>query len=131
MSADRAWGPDGNHPLIIIIYRLLPVPSHLTLLCAWGRPAPLLLKSDRHATGEEIMRVREMLAKKKAHEVVTISTAADIGAAVRLLMRHTIGGLPVVKPDGTLVGFISERDVVRGLNRGTEGITHTSIEEIT
>lgn len=57
------------------------------------------------------MRVRELLSKKPA-EIVTVEAGADLGTAVRLLMEHGVGGLPVVTEEDTPVGFLSERDVV-------------------
>jgi CBS domain-containing protein len=76
------------------------------------------------------MRVRELLGKKKSAEVITIAPSSDVGLAARLLMQHTIGGLPVVRSDGKVVGFVSERDIVRALNRGTEGTRRLPIEEV-
>jgi CBS domain-containing protein len=48
--------------------------------------------------------------------VIAVEPRTDVGAAVRLLFAHNVGGLPVVTADGDVVGFIAERDVVRSLN---------------
>jgi CBS domain-containing protein len=61
------------------------------------------------------MRIREVLASKPEHEVVTVQPDATVRELVALLARHNIGAL-VVSGDGTSVdGIVSERDVVRRL----------------
>lgn len=63
------------------------------------------------------MAVRELLKKKPAR-VITVESTADVARAARLLMQHEIGGLPVVEhPGGSLVGFMSEREIVDALDR--------------
>jgi CBS domain-containing protein len=64
-------------------------------------------------------RVRDLL-QKKSSEVVTIEPGADIGAAARLMQRHSIGGLPVTEANGRLVGFLSESDIVRAVDRSID-----------
>jgi CBS domain-containing protein len=59
-------------------------------------------------------RVGDLLRSKDGG-VVTVALDADTETAVRLLLRHHIGGLPVVGPDGAAVGFIAERDVVQAV----------------
>jgi CBS domain-containing protein len=61
-------------------------------------------------------KLQELLRAKSA-SLVTVLPTADLGSAVRLFQRHDIGGLPVVEPDGRLVGFLGERDVIRALDR--------------
>ena len=76
------------------------------------------------------MRVRNLLETKKTAEVITIAPSADVPTAARLLLQHTIGGLPVVRPDGVLVGFVSERDFVRTVNLHTDRIRSLTVEQI-
>jgi CBS domain-containing protein len=60
------------------------------------------------------MHVHDLLDRKGgAAALITVSPDAHLAAAVRLLVTHHIGGLPVVDPGGALVGFLDERDVVR------------------
>jgi CBS domain-containing protein len=61
------------------------------------------------------MRVGDLLGAK-SENVITIDAQADIRTAVRLLMEHGIGALPVLNADGALVGVISERDIVRAVD---------------
>jgi CBS domain-containing protein len=63
------------------------------------------------------MRVRDLLGRKSA-TLITVDAKADVGTAIRLLIEHNIGGLPVVVGDGAVVGFVAERDVVRALHEG-------------
>jgi CBS domain-containing protein len=61
------------------------------------------------------MSVREILRTKGNH-VVTVRPETGLAEAVRLLMRHGIGGLPVVDRNGSYVGLLSERDLVHALD---------------
>jgi CBS domain-containing protein len=60
------------------------------------------------------------LLKHKGSAVVTIGPERTVSELVGLLAEHRIGGV-VVTDDDTIVGIVSERDVVRGLGR--EGAT--------
>jgi CBS domain-containing protein len=62
------------------------------------------------------MRVRELL-QSKTGPVITVGAADTIETAVRLLIRHRVGGLAVTDDHGTLTGFIGERDIVEVVNR--------------
>jgi CBS domain-containing protein len=73
------------------------------------------------------MRVRE-LVKGKGSGAITVSPDTDLGTAARLLMQHNIGGLPVVRADGTLVGLLAERDLVRAVDRSSTSIRHVPVE---
>ena len=44
--------------------------------------------------------------------VVTVGPDELLLDAARLILRHHVSGLPVVEADGTLVGLISEHDVM-------------------
>ena len=74
------------------------------------------------------MRVRELIGRKKG-EVIRIAATADVAAAAKLLMEHGIGGLPVVRGQ-SLVGFISERDIVRATHRGFESVRGLPVEAV-
>lgn len=75
------------------------------------------------------MRVRELLRVKSPH-VITVGRSADIATAARLLMVHNIGGLPVVAEEGTLVGFLAERDIVRAVDTNPGVIRHLPVERV-
>ncbi len=63
------------------------------------------------------MSVRDLL-KQKPQGVVLVESGARTVTAARMLIEHGVGGLPVVDAEGQLVGFLSERDVVRVVDRG-------------
>lgn len=63
------------------------------------------------------MSVRDLL-KLKPQGVVLVEAGATTATAARMLIEHGVGGLPVVDAEGRLVGFLSERDVVRVVDRG-------------
>jgi CBS domain-containing protein len=75
------------------------------------------------------MRVREILAKKSSR-VITVESHAELNTAVRLMMQHEIGGLPVVAHGTTPIGFIAERDVVDALDRYDGPIGHLRVEGV-
>jgi CBS domain-containing protein len=52
--------------------------------------------------------------------VITIAPDATITEAAELLLAHRISGAPVVDADGKLVGIVSEGDLLRRVEAGTE-----------
>ena len=58
------------------------------------------------------MRVRDLISDK-SDTVITVQAKDELSTAIHLLMRHNIGGLPVLGNDGHVVGILAERDVVR------------------
>ena len=54
------------------------------------------------------MRVRDLMSKS----VVTIAPEESAALSARLLSRHELGALPVCAADGTLVGIVTDRDIV-------------------
>ena len=53
-------------------------------------------------------------------DVVTVKPDDDVATAVRLLAEHDVSALPVVDDSGVVVGIISEADLVRRVEIGTE-----------
>lgn len=74
------------------------------------------------------MLVRDLLARKSP-TVITIEPEMDVGTAARLIMRHDIGGLPVVTLTGSLVGFVAERDIVRLIDNGGDDVRRVRVEQ--
>jgi CBS domain-containing protein len=52
--------------------------------------------------------------------VITVEPDASIVHAVRLMLQHRISGLPVVDAKGVLVGILSEGDLLRRQETGTQ-----------
>jgi CBS domain-containing protein len=70
------------------------------------------------------MLVSQIL-KTKGDSVFTISPAETVGSASALLHSRRVGALVVQDGDETVVGIVSERDVVRMVaEHGAGGLTH-------
>ncbi|GAB2599768.1 CBS domain-containing protein [Pseudactinotalea suaedae] len=76
------------------------------------------------------MRIAEVIRRKGA-DVVTVAPDTGVAELVALLDEHKIGAL-VVSPDGgtTVVGIVSERDVVRHLHTDGAGVLERTVAEI-
>jgi CBS domain-containing protein len=56
----------------------------------------------------------------KGPEVVTVTADATVAAVVSVLVRRRIGAVPVLD-GGSMVGIVSERDIVRALGEAGTG----------
>jgi CBS domain-containing protein len=56
----------------------------------------------------EMLRAKDVMTQ----DVVTTRRETGVYEAVRILLKHHIAGLPVVDDDGTLVGILTEKDVL-------------------
>lgn len=50
----------------------------------------------------------------------TIRQDASLADAARMMLQHHVSGLPVTDADGTLVGMVTERDLLRRFEIGTD-----------
>ena len=75
------------------------------------------------------MRIKEVLASKPIHDVVTVKPDATVRELLALLAEHNIGALVVSVDGGTVDGIVSERDVVRGL-RTDETVLESPVSSI-
>jgi len=75
------------------------------------------------------MTVRELIRRKRS-DVITVHLGTGVPAAANLLIEHGIGGVPVVSPDGSVVGFVSERDIVRAVTRNGGVIRDVIVDRI-
>jgi CBS domain-containing protein len=74
------------------------------------------------------MHINDVLQAKRGDDesaVVTIRPEATIAEMLRLLADHNIGALVVSSDGATVTGIVSERDVVRLLNRDSTGLNGT------
>ena len=62
------------------------------------------------------MKIRD-IRKSSPVALQTISPDHTVHEAIQILCRHNIGALPVLDIEGTLVGILSERDVLRLCSR--------------
>jgi CBS domain-containing protein len=74
------------------------------------------LLDDEHLDGSDHMRVKEVLAHKGA-AVATVGPSATVADVVAALAEHGVGALVVTRDGRRIEGIVSERDIVRGLNR--------------
>ncbi len=73
------------------------------------------------------MHVRDLVSGQR---VVTVGPRDEVGHAVRLLLNHHIGGMPVVAHDGAVVGFIGERDIVKTMNGHLEPVRRLLVQDV-
>jgi CBS domain-containing protein len=81
------------------------------------------------STEESAMSVRELVNRKRAN-LVTVSPDTPLAEVARLLLRHGIGGVPVVGRDGTTTGFVAERQIVEALNSLNEDLRNVAAQRI-
>ena len=62
------------------------------------------------------MNVADVMTQK----VISVTPETTIAEAARLLLEHRISGLPVVDSMGAVVGMVSEGDLLRRAETGTE-----------
>lgn len=60
----------------------------------------------------------ETILHTKGVVVHTLPQTDTLGDAVQLLNRHNIGAVVITDPGGSIVGILSERDIVRRLGSG-------------
>jgi len=61
-------------------------------------------------------------------DVVSVSQDTPVEEALELLLAHEISGVPVVKGDMTMVGIVTEKDLL-GLLFGPQGVKEKTVEE--
>jgi len=62
------------------------------------------------------MNAREIMSRR----VITVTPETTIEEAIRLMLDHRISGLPVVEADGALAGIVTEGDLLRRFETGTD-----------
>jgi len=78
--------------------------------------------------GRTIMQVAQIISGK-GQEIYSISPDSAVSDLVAELSAHRVGALLVRDAAGTLVGIVSERDVVRGLATDAS-LVQASVESI-
>src|SRR4029077_554477 len=73
-------------------------------------------RSQRADIVEDTMKAMDVMVR----DVVTVKPDTDVATAIKLLVEHDVSALPVVDQTGTVIGVISEADLVRRAENGTE-----------
>lgn len=74
------------------------------------------------------MRIADVL-KRKGTDVATVSPSTTVSDLLAVLAEHNIGAVPVVDGE-TVVGIVSERDIVRRLHSDGPGLLDTATSAI-
>jgi CBS domain-containing protein len=53
------------------------------------------------------------ISEVMSHDLITASRDATLREVAELMLRHKIGCVPIVKPDRTLIGLVTETDLLR------------------
>lgn len=74
----------------------------------------------------------ESILRDKGGDVFSVGPGEDATAIARTLAQHRIGAALVRDADGTVLGIVSERDIVRALARdGTAALASTARQLLT
>lgn len=57
----------------------------------------------------------DAILKRKGDKVITIAPETTVGETTKILKRERIGALVVCDGEGSILGIVSERDIVAGL----------------
>jgi CBS domain-containing protein len=76
------------------------------------------------------MRVSDILARKAAGNVITITSDATISQAAGVLAEKRIGALVVSNAGTDLLGILSERDIVRQLGKEGAACLNRTVAEL-
>jgi len=94
-------------------YRRLPV-TKLDILTGIVLPFDALSFLESRNGVESLRKEKRNVYSIMKRDVVSVGPNEDVGRAVTLMLKHRVGGLPVVE-DEELVGIITESDIVQGM----------------
>lgn len=80
-------------------------------------------------SGSDAMRISDVLRGKGA-DVATVSPEVTVAALLEGLAERRIGAMVVQTADQTLVGIVSERDVVRALHTDGAALLDAPVAQI-
>ena len=79
--------------------------------------------------GNSPKKVKDIL-KTKGRPVITIGPNETAIAAIQKLVENNIGALPVCDVKGTILGVLSERDLLRECSQRSRAIGSTRVKDI-
>jgi CBS domain-containing protein len=75
------------------------------------------------------MLIREVLEVKTGEGTISVEPDATVSEAVKRMVEHGIGSLVVLK-GGTMVGFLTERDIVKSMHRDGVCLTDFKVSDL-
>ena len=75
------------------------------------------------------MNVQKIL-DAKGSDVITVRPDMPMSAFAQIVVRQKVGAAPVTDDNGSLVGVISERDIVHGFDAHGVSLTKKSVGEL-
>jgi len=75
------------------------------------------------------MRIKD-IARIEGREAITIKPNAGLSEAIKTLVTNTIGAMPVCDFKGTLLGIISERDILKWIHHNADAIGKAKVKDI-
>lgn len=75
------------------------------------------------------MNISEVL-KKKGDQVYTVNVASSVADAAKMLMEKRVGALLVQDDSGQLMGVLSERDIVAGINQNGPDLSQVLVRQL-
>lgn len=85
------------------------------------------------ATSLSIWEINYLLAKLNVGEIMTkapvvVQDFMPLPAAARLMLKHKVGGLPVVSDSGELVGVITATDMLKAYLQQEDQLAHPVVQ---
>jgi len=73
-------------------------------------------------------KIKDLL-KIKGRPLITIGSNETVDAAIQKLVENNIGALPVCDAKGTMLGIISERDLLKECSQRSGAIRNTLVKD--
>lgn len=86
---------------------------HIPVLDAGGRLSGMLTERDLLLAATRFLQSGVEVSEIMHRGAYTTTPDMALADAAELMVRHKIGGLPVVDSNGTLVGIVTETDIFR------------------
>lgn len=84
---------------------------HLPVVGAGDQLLGIVAERDLLLAVAHYLQTPVEVAEVMKRDVVTVTPTMSLTEAAALMVRHKIGGLPVLGPDGRVVGVITETDI--------------------
>jgi CBS domain-containing protein len=101
--------------------RLLGILTATDIVNYFGGGDKFQIIQQKYA-GNFYKAINEPVKTIMTHKVVSVLTTADLEEAIRLMIEHKVGGLPVVDDEGKIWAIITERDVINLFRGKISGI---------